>query len=181
MPPRERFNRHMIIDAAYQIYLESGMNAITTRAIAQAIGGSTQPIFSQFGSLDEVRAAVLDKAISSFSRQHSRDFNSPHALLLISKDLIETVTKNPHLLLSLPLNTMLGSSELYHESKRRLLDQLMDVHHLTEQNANMLYMIIFSETIGILFAASHEQLENRAMFYRFLDQMYYSLLKNLQP
>lgn len=181
MPPKERFNRHMIIDAAYQIYLESGMNAVTTRAVAQAINGSTQPIFSQFGNLDEVRAAVLDKAIASFTRQHSRDFNDPHALLLISKDLIETVTNKPHLLLSLSLNTMLGTSELYQESKEKVLEQLMNVHHLTEKNANMLYMIILGETIGILFAASHEQLENRAMFYRFLDQIYYSLLKNLQP
>ena len=181
LPPRERFTREMIIDAAYQIYLGSGMNVVTTRAIAQAMGGSTQPIFSQFATLDEVRAAVLDKAVSSFSSKHHRDFNDPDALLLISKHLIETVTENPHLLHSLSLNTMLGTSETYQEGKMKLLHQLMDVHQLTEQNANMLYMVIFGETIGILFAANHEQLENPTMFYRFLDQIYYSLLKDMKP
>ena len=120
------------------------MNVVTTRAIAQAMGGSTQPIFSQFATLDDVRVAVLDKAISSFSSKHHQDFNDPDALLLISKHLIETVTENPHLLHSLSLNTMLGTSETYQEGKTKLLHQLMDVHQLTEKNANMALTWSFS-------------------------------------
>ena len=181
MPPKERFTRTTIIEAAYQLFLESGMNAITTRAIARAIGGSTQPIFSQFGNIEEVHAAVLDKAVFSFCERNRSDFNAEHALLLIAKDLIETVIESPHLILSIPMNTVVQSCKPYLEGRQKLIQHLIEVHHLTEENAYMLFLSVFSEAVGMVFFTNKTQLPARDLPCRCIEQIYFSLLKNLQP
>ncbi|MBQ9008869.1 MAG: TetR/AcrR family transcriptional regulator [Clostridia bacterium] len=181
MSPRERFSRDAITDSAYQIYLESGMNAVTTRAIARKIRGSTQPIFSQFNTIEEVHASVLDRAIRTFCERYQEDFDDEHALLRLSCHLIETVAIRPYLLLTVPLRTMFPSSQPYLEVRERITGHLRKTHHLTRENAEMMLTVILSETIGLLFSAKDSTLENPQQLREYLERLYFSLLKDLQP
>ena len=58
MPPRVKFSREEIVQAALDVAREKGADAMTTRDIAARLGVSTQPIFTYFRSMAEVRAAV---------------------------------------------------------------------------------------------------------------------------
>lgn len=58
MPPRVKFSREEIVRAALDVAREKGADAMTTRDIAARLGVSTQPIFTYFRSMAEVRAAV---------------------------------------------------------------------------------------------------------------------------
>ena len=62
MPPKVKITKEDIIDAAVGIVRKDGANAIGARALASALNCSTQPIFSNFESMEELKLAVVKKA-----------------------------------------------------------------------------------------------------------------------
>ena len=62
MPPKVKITKEKIIDAATEIVRVVGSDALNARALATSLGASTQPIFSCFASMNEVRDAVSLRA-----------------------------------------------------------------------------------------------------------------------
>ena len=68
MAPKTQFSREQIIDAAFRIACRDGIDGITVRKIAAELGSSVAPVYVNFGDLEEVRDAVVEKIV-----QISRD------------------------------------------------------------------------------------------------------------
>ena len=66
MPPKVRINKEDIISAALELIRQEGADAINARAIASALGCSTQPIFSNFNSMEELENETLAAAHSLY-------------------------------------------------------------------------------------------------------------------
>ncbi len=62
MPPKVKVIKEEIINAAVEIVRKNGAQAINARTIAAALECSTQPIFSNFATMDELRLAVVENA-----------------------------------------------------------------------------------------------------------------------
>ncbi len=62
MPPKVKITRDMIIDAAFEIARESGIENVNARNVAKRIGCSTQPLLYCFKTMDEIRDAVFERA-----------------------------------------------------------------------------------------------------------------------
>lgn len=62
MPPRVKVTKEEIINAAVEIVRIGGADAINARTIATTLNCSTQPIFSNFATMDELRMSVVEKA-----------------------------------------------------------------------------------------------------------------------
>ena len=62
MPPKIKVTRDEILDTAVDIVRKGGAQAINARTIASLLSCSTQPIFSNFATMDELRFAVAEKA-----------------------------------------------------------------------------------------------------------------------
>lgn len=62
MPPKVKITKEDIICAAMDIVRSSGAQAINARTVATALNCSTQPVFSNFASMEELRLAVVEKA-----------------------------------------------------------------------------------------------------------------------
>ena len=64
MSPRNaQFSKEEIIDASFQLVREHGWEGFSVQAVAKAIGGSTMPVYSQFGNVRELEDAVCHKAL----------------------------------------------------------------------------------------------------------------------
>ena len=59
MPPRIKVTKIDIIQTALKLCRENGAEAINARSIAAAIGCSTQPIFSNFETMEELKSATI--------------------------------------------------------------------------------------------------------------------------
>lgn len=59
MPPRVKINKEKIIETALEMIRKNGESVINARSIASALGCSTQPIFSNFESMEELNGAVI--------------------------------------------------------------------------------------------------------------------------
>ena len=62
MPPKIKITKEDIITAAVNLVQISGAHAINARNLATVLNCSTQPIFSNFKSMDELRFTVTQKA-----------------------------------------------------------------------------------------------------------------------
>lgn len=62
MPPKVRITKKDIIDTAVKIVTEQGDEAINARNVAHALGCSTQPVFSNFATMDKLRIEVVEQA-----------------------------------------------------------------------------------------------------------------------
>lgn len=62
MPPKVKVSKEDVITASLNMVRESGADALNARALATYIGCSTQPIFSNFSSMTELKQEVLRAA-----------------------------------------------------------------------------------------------------------------------
>jgi len=62
MPPKVKVTKDEIINAAVEIVRSSGAQSINARQIAAALNCSTQPVYSNFATMDELRNAVVQRA-----------------------------------------------------------------------------------------------------------------------
>lgn len=67
MPPKPKYTREEIIDAAYEIMEESGIDAVVAREVAKKLGTTPGPIFTFFEGMDELKHEVLKLAIKNVS------------------------------------------------------------------------------------------------------------------
>lgn len=66
MPPKVKITKKDIIDKALELVREGGADAINARGIASALNCSTQPIFSNFDSMEDLEGEVLASAYESY-------------------------------------------------------------------------------------------------------------------
>ena len=62
MPPKAKFSRDEIVDAALWIVRTEGFSHLTARALGERLGSSARPIFTVFQNMEEVQEAVMDAA-----------------------------------------------------------------------------------------------------------------------
>ena len=62
MPPKVKITKEDIINTTLQLVREHGEGAINARAVANALGCSTQPVFSNFATMDELKLAMVKTA-----------------------------------------------------------------------------------------------------------------------
>lgn len=62
MPPKAKITKEMIIEEAFQIARTEGANRITARRISESLKCSTQPVLYYFATVEEIKAAVYQRA-----------------------------------------------------------------------------------------------------------------------
>ena len=62
MPPKVKVTKNDIIEISLDLIRQNGYASLNARAIASSLGCSTQPIFSNFATMDELFDAVLRAA-----------------------------------------------------------------------------------------------------------------------
>ena len=66
MPPKVKITKNEIIKTSLELVRTSGEESINARAVSNALNCSTQPIFSNFESMGELRAAVILEAYNLY-------------------------------------------------------------------------------------------------------------------
>ena len=62
MPPKIKITKEDIVTAAVDTVRKNGVQALNARTIAAVLHCSTQPIFSNFAAMEELRLAVVEAA-----------------------------------------------------------------------------------------------------------------------
>ncbi len=74
MPPKAKFTKKEIVDAAYKIVREGGLESLTARELGNRLGSSARPIFTVFNNMEEVQEEVYLHTQKLFYL-HTGDYN----------------------------------------------------------------------------------------------------------
>jgi len=92
MPPKTQFTKEQIIDSAFNLVINKGIDALSARILAKELGSSVAPIYVNFKNTNELLEAVITK-VSQVVWQYSTKpytkhgfFNIGIGQLLIARD-----------------------------------------------------------------------------------------------
>lgn len=74
MPPRIKFAKDEVIDAAMRVVEDGGLKSLTARRVAASLGSSTAPVYSHFSTMDELALAVIRRTQSTLLHYTSRPY-----------------------------------------------------------------------------------------------------------
>jgi AcrR family transcriptional regulator len=64
MPPKNKFSKEQIVDAAFNIANTEGIDSMTIRKVADQLGSSIAPIYVNFKDVEELKSAVVKKVVA---------------------------------------------------------------------------------------------------------------------
>lgn len=76
MPPKVKITKSEIVDAAVEIVRQQGAAAINARTVATKLNCSTQPVFSNFATMEQLHLAVIEKAQGIYNTYTQREIES---------------------------------------------------------------------------------------------------------
>ena len=79
MPPKVKVTRDAIIETAVTLTRKQGADSINARNIAAALNCSTQPIFSNFDTMNALRLSVVIKATELFKQYNIQEIELHHS------------------------------------------------------------------------------------------------------
>lgn len=76
MPAKKTVTKEFILEKAFQLVREGGLDCLNVREVAKECNCSTQPVYLSFSGIDEIRDEVIKKAISVYNEYISNEIKS---------------------------------------------------------------------------------------------------------
>lgn len=95
--PRQRITHEMVVQAAFELARQGGMEVVRVKALAEKLGCSVQPVYSYCQSMDHLRREVTDAAgryLQQYVQAHAGPDGRPDNMALA---YIRFAKEEPHL------------------------------------------------------------------------------------
>lgn len=157
MPPKAKFAREEIINAALDIVRTEGFAALTARTLGAKLGSSARPIFTLFPSMDEVCQEVVAAARALYAEYVDRGFEQTglHAFKGVGIQYVKFALAEPKLFQVLfmseqPKKPAVGDIlPMIEEHYQQIVESIQDGYGLQREQAEWLYRHLWIYTHGI--------------------------------
>ncbi len=155
MPPKAKFTREEIMEAAMQIVREHGMEAVTSREIGRRLGSSACPVFTVFTNMEEVNTALISAIRSLYREYITEGLSQQLAFQGVGTAYIKFARNEPRFFRILFMAESETPTDIAHilpaidENYAEILRSVQEPYHLTKEEANRLYQHLFVYTHGI--------------------------------
>ena len=141
MAPRNKFTREEMVAAALRVVRAKGIDALTAKTIAEELGTSTRPIFTGFGSMDDVRRAVYAAAEEVYDGYTRQGLREEIPFLGVGKQYIRFAREEPELyrLLFLTRGREYSAMGSMRHLQTLVHPTLMAVYHITAAEADLYF------------------------------------------
>ena len=155
MPPKAKFTKAQITNAALAVISQKGMQALTAKELGAALGTSTTPIFTVFRSMQEVQAAAMDAAMARFEEYARKASHIQPVFKKVGMQMILFAREEPKLY-QLVFMSALKEAQTFEDLYAHLgsvadecLDVLQKDYNLCQDDAKMLFQHVWIHTFGI--------------------------------
>lgn len=155
MPPKAKYTREEIVEAALKIVAEKGTDALTARELGAAIGTSTRPIFTAFRNMEDVLDEVKTAAMRLFESYSEKTDKAAPAFKQVGLQMIIFAQEQPKLyrLLYMSEKPEAQSFEDVFTNLGEIAQTCIDVikrdYGLDENEAKQLFKQLWIYTYGI--------------------------------
>ena len=143
MAPKNKFTKEEMVAAALQVVRTKGIDGLTAKTMADALGTSTQPIFTAFGSMDGIKKEVYAAAIRVYDRYTEAGLQERIPFFGVGMQYIRFAREEPELYRLLFLTRALDKSFSAMRSMQHLQalvrPTLMNIYKITEQEADLYF------------------------------------------
>ena len=158
MPPKAKFTREEIINAAFEMVRRDGFEVLTARALGASLKSSARPIFTVFKSMDEVQAEVIKKAQRLYESYEDEDIRGANAFKGSGTGYIRFASDEPKLfqLLFMKEKSEVPSPEKVLEQiddyNEKILNTVQEQYGLGREAAARVYLHLWLYSHGIAVA-----------------------------
>lgn len=155
MPPKAKFSREEIIDAAIHIVREDGFDALTSRALGTKLGSSARPIFTVFQNMEEVQQEVIITAKQKYREYIFKGLSQDLAFKGVGMEYILFSINEPKLFQLLfmteqsQIPDLTGVLPLIDDSYEQILRSIQSGYEIDKSSAEILYRHLWIYTHGI--------------------------------
>lgn len=155
MPPKAKFTKELVTKAALELVRERGAEALTARALGNALGSSSCPIFTVFENMEEVRESVIQAAKAVYKEYVNRGLKETPAFKGVGTQYILFAVNEPNLfrlLFMMKQDTIPnfdGILPMIDESYEQILASIVTGYEMERASANRLYRHLWIYTHGI--------------------------------
>lgn len=96
MPPKAKITRKMIVDAAFEIIRNTGVETMNARTVSKKLNCSTQPVMYHFKTIEELKRAVYKKS-DEYHSAYIMDIHSDNPMKDIGLNYIQFAVKEKNL------------------------------------------------------------------------------------
>ncbi len=141
MAPKNKFTKEEMVAAALRVVRERGAEGLTAKTVADALGTSTQPIFTAFSSMDGIRQAVYAASVRVYDSYTHAGLQEDVPFLGVGRQYIRFAREEPELYRLLFLTREASCSAM--QTMRRLQEHvrpaLMRIYHITAEEADFYF------------------------------------------
>ena len=155
MPPKAKFTKEQITNAAMRVVSEKGAQALTAKELGAALGTSTTPIFTVFNSMQEVQDAVMLAAMERFEEYAHKAAHLGPVFKQVGMQMILFAKEEPKLY-QLIFMSSISEAQTFDDIYAHLgsvADECMDVlqkgYDLSKDDAKTLFEHVWIHTFGI--------------------------------
>lgn len=155
MPPKAKFTKAEIIEAALNIVRADGYEALTSRALGNCLGSSARPVFTVFKNMEEVQQAMIEAAKALYKEYVRKGLTSEHPFKGVGTQYILFSVNEPKLFQLLfmaeqkQIPDLSGVLPLIDESYGDILLSIQKDYQISELSAKKLYRHLWIYTHGI--------------------------------
>jgi len=155
MPPKAKFTKEEIIEAAFSLVKTEGIEALTSRELGSYLGSSARPIFTVFKSMEEVQQAVMEAAKTLYKKYVDKGLRQEHPFKGVGMQYILFSVEEPKLFQLLFMTeqklrpNLSGVLPLIEESYQEILLSIQNEYDISESLAKRLYHHLWIYTHGI--------------------------------
>ena len=122
MPPRTKISRNQVVEAAFRIVRDQGLDALSARSLADELNCSTAPVYSQFQNMEELRFAVAHKILALMEEYDTTEYTE-RTFLNMGIGTVLFAREYPHLFRAIHMDTS-QFNDLIAEYMDRLTDMM---------------------------------------------------------
>ena len=141
MAPKNKFTKEEMTEAALRVVRARGIGGLTAKTLADELGTSTQPVFTAFGSMEGVRAAVYAAAIGIYDRYTTMGLQERIAFLGVGKQYIRFAREEPELyrLLFLTKTSEYSAMQSMQHLQAQVRPTLTRIYRITDAEADVYF------------------------------------------
>lgn len=141
MAPKNKFTREEMVQAALQVVRAGGIGSLTAKTLADALGTSTQPVFTAFGSMERVRQAVYAAAVDIYNGYADAGLQEEIPFLGVGMQYIRFAREEPELyrVLFLARTPEHSATQSMRHLQGLVRPALMEIYRITEGEADLYF------------------------------------------
>lgn len=164
MPPKAKFTRDQIVQAAVDVTREQGLSAVTAREVGKQLGTSSTPVFVAFENMDDLKNEVFKEVKNQYSNYINDGLNYTPMFKAFGLRMIEYAKEYPNLFKVLFMNSTQSDTNyddliLNFPCADICLNAIKEQTKLSDDAVELLFKQVLITGLGICYLVSSKTCE----------------------